>query len=216
MWYTEVQWELLLTAQAGAPNTSFAGGRHSHVKMQSGDVPPAWVQHPPPVLLPPGLCWGGQGRGIRGKKGRALTCLLNPSFKRSSGSGLLPGQGMERALCMAIRVGRAAQDSYPHHPWWHISAQRCLCLENTQLVLFLLPQTPCEWDRDTHWAWEKTPTPRPLLALLLLLRKGRTAGDRWMGRCQGVTETCSTALISALSSPFSVGVRGGLLGLLVA
>ena len=37
-----------------------------------------------------------------------------------------------------------------------------------------------------------------------------------MDRCQGVTETCSMALLLALSIPSSTGVGAGVLGLLVA
>lgn len=189
--------------------------------MQRGDVPPAWVQHPPPVLPPLGLCWGGQGRGIRAVgEGRILTCLINPSFRRSSDLGLLPGQETEGALCTGICVGKAAQDSCsPTHSGTQLCQKAprslrsipCAC-GPTQLIIILLPQTPCEWDRDAHWAWEKAPT-RHHLSVLLLLGKGRTAGDGWMDRCQGVTETCSTALLPALSSPFSAR---GVLGLLVA
>lgn len=73
MGYTEVHWKLLLTAQAGAPNASFSGGCHCHVKVQNRGVQPAWVQHSAPTLLLPGLCWRGQGRGLRT---RSLTCLI--------------------------------------------------------------------------------------------------------------------------------------------
>lgn len=159
----------------------------------------------------------------QGGEDRTPTCLINPSFKRSSDSGLLPVQEMEGALCIAICVGKATQDSCPPT---HSGTQLCQEAHRSlrsiaytwgpaQLILILLPQPSCEWDRDAHWAWERAPMPHHLLALLLL-GKGRTIGDRQMDRRQGVTETCSMALLPALSIPFSVGVGGGVLGLLVA
>lgn len=195
--YTEVHWKLLLTAQAGAPNASFSGGCHCHVKVQNAGVQPAWVEHSAATLLLPGFCWRGQGRGLRT---RSLTCLI-PVLK-----GLWI-QGC--CLCKRWR-GHCAWPFVwgkpPRTPVPPPCRGARLCQEDpgplcgiacawgpTQLILLLLPQTPCEWDRDAHWAWERAPIPHHLSALLLLA-KGCTAGDRQMDRHQGVTETCNMAL----------------------
>ena len=109
MGYTEVRWESLL--RLGHNVQLFPVDTTATRKCGGGEVQPAWVQHPPPVLLPMGLCWVGQGGGLRagGEGSRTLTCLINPILD----SGLLPVQGMEEALCMAMSMGKAPQASCP-------------------------------------------------------------------------------------------------------
>lgn len=135
--------------------------------------------------------------------------LFNQSFKRSLDSGLLSVQDMEGILCMAICVGEAP----PRTPVPHLqggtalpggfwtSLQCCLCLgthsahphphphpyssssSSSSIFILILPQTPCEWDRDAHWAWKRASIPHHPSALLL--GKGGAAGDRWMERRSG-------------------------------